>query len=503
MEESYLKRRKKELYFIIPIVIFDIFFFFFAGESGYITMKDTSSYCRADLVEGVMPGYPFFVNMCRVFWGQDYLDAVAAIQGLFAALSTTIFLLFLKKKFSLKYWEGYLLWIAAILPFAIEMPKYVITHVIYTEGITYSLFYLFVICVLNTIWKTCWKWYCMAVFIAFFMGMIRPQLMLLLILTGLLLIYLLLRVRKRKILLSLLAGSAGSCVIIIVGVLGVFNARTFYTEHIEAVFVQRIQSGIDVPAFMEGTEPLDEEEAASIQQNDSLAQVGSAMICRAFYEAEAEDVQYYDDEDMQEIFKRIYAECDKRQILFPYARQGLWMWEDLTQTDIYIVASQEIGGFLDEKDSFMDDGQRQKEITQIKISMALKEIQIHFGRFLYHCIRLMIPGFISCIFFNIESVYLLCHIVVFLLYISAFVMAVYILRSKKADCDAAKFMLASLVSCVVFVGVVNVVFFGMQRYFIYNMGVFYCAYYMVFRVICIELLQKLGWNDKRSGERAL
>lgn len=490
---------KNRILFATSIILLNFCFFFLIGEKGYIEMQDTSSYCIPNLTQGVMPVYPFFLNICRILSGEKYLDTAAMLQGWLAVFSVTIFLFFLKKKFALRYWEIYLLWVAVVLPYAIELPEYVLTHVIYTEAIAYSLFYIFAIFSLNAIWKRDFKWFWMSVCMALFMGLIRPQLMLVFILNGLLLIYLFLTGQKGNIFVRLLIGVAASAIIILAGVLGTFKIRSFYIEKIETVFEQKWQS--DPGLFMQMGEEESgnkrEEIIALMQQNDTFAQVGSALICRAFYEAEADDYKYYADKNMQEIFIRIYQKCDQRQILFPYAKHGLWMWEDLTQTDIYIIASQEIGGFLEEKYPSMDITQYQKEITRIKIAIALKEIQLHFGRFLYHCIRLMIPGFIGCIFFNIEAVYLLCHILVLFLYISAFVMGVYVLHNKRPGGDAAKFMLASLISCIVFVGVVNAIFFGMQRYFIYNMGIFYCAYYLVLRVIFMELVQKCMNNQKK------
>jgi len=499
-----LKRDKKDIYFIFSIILISILFFFGIGQHGYIEMKDTPSYCLPNLTEGIMPVYPFLINICRVLFGKYCLDAVATIQGLLATVIITVFLLFLKKKFELEYWEVYLLWLAAVLPFAIELPRYVLTHVIYTEGITYSCFYVFVMFALNTLLEKEWKWFWFTVGTAIFMGLMRPQLMLLLILCSILLIYKLLSEKKRRVILNLIIGMFASILLIALGVIGIFKIRTIYINSVGVGFEQRfeVEGKIELEIEKEYAEAdkrdIEKKQEENVSQGkpqaNSLGQVGSALICRAFYEAESDDYQHYDDPNMQEMFLRIYHECDKQQILYPYAKEGLWMWEDLTQTDIYSVASREIGAYLTEKYPELGENELLQKITQIKISMAIKEIQLHFGRFIYHCFRLMIPGFISCIFFNIESIYLLCHIIVLFLYVSAIIMGAYIIKQKEMKNAAAKFILASVLSCIVFVGVVNSIFFGMQRYFIYNMGVFYCAYYLAFREICVGVFRKRGWN---------
>lgn len=496
---------KKSLFFTFSIILLNILFFFLIGQRGYIEMRDTASYCQPNLTEGIMPIYPFLINICRLIFGDYCLDAVAAIQGSLATIIITTFILFLKKIFELRYWECYLLWMAAVLPFAIELPKYVLTHVIYTEGIAYSFFYVFAMAALNTLLNPIWKkWFVLTVMIAILMGLMRPQLMLMLILCSVLLIYKLLAGKKSRWSLNVGIGVALSILLVFCGAIGIFKIRALYISTIGSWFEQRFEADGEIELAIEKNvekesvaekqiQPADTEASAAEtepKQGASLGQVGSALICRAFYEAEAEDYQYYKDIDMQEMFSRIYAECDKQQILYPYAKKGLWMWEDLTQTEIYHIASREIGDYLREKYPEIDNNDLQQKITQIKISIALTELRLHFGRFLYHCFRLMIPGFISCIFFNIEAIYLLCHIVVLFLYMSAFLMALYVLRCKRTGSDAAQFMLAALLSCIVFVGVVNAVFFGMQRYFIYNMGIFYCAYYMVFRAVFMDVVQK-------------
>ena len=52
---------------------------------------------------------------------------------------------------------------------------------------------------------------------------------------------------------------------------------------------------------------------------------------------------------------------------------------------------------------------------------------------------------------------------------------------KKADEKCAEFMALVLGSNVVMVIVISLVFFGQQRYLVYNFGVFYIAYYLLLR----------------------
>ena len=52
---------------------------------------------------------------------------------------------------------------------------------------------------------------------------------------------------------------------------------------------------------------------------------------------------------------------------------------------------------------------------------------------------------------------------------------------RRADRKCAEFMALVLGSNVVMVVVISLVFFGQQRYLVYNFGAFYIAYYLLLR----------------------
>ena len=94
---------------------------------------------------GVAPGYPLFIHVIQVLFGDSlYLHVTAVIQ--IALLVFSIFWLIrtIDKIFQLKVWEVLLVWGFSMLPFVMLLPEDPIGHELMTESLTYPLFYLFI-----------------------------------------------------------------------------------------------------------------------------------------------------------------------------------------------------------------------------------------------------------------------------------------------------------------------------------------------------------------------
>ncbi len=485
-----------------------VLFFTFAGHWGHLEMRDSEAFLTPGIGEGVMPIYPLYLNIVRCIFGDWYLDAASFLQGIMAAVCLTVFVSALTTLFSIKKGEGYLLWIACLLPFSIELPNHLITNVIFAEGISYAFYYLYVLCLLYMIFRREKRWSYLSFFMALLMSLMRPQLLLLYILWAFLFICLCV-VRKKKKIGAFAKSSVLGILGILSGVILTYSVRALYTATLDRVFIKAFSTvekstGDDAKKDADGATAVsvfDGSEKISLDSN--TAQFGSAIIVRGFFEADAEDEKYYKTEEMKEIFRKTYQYCDEKGYSYRYARPGLYMWEDLTKSYIYDEVGRAIGDYCQET----GDTTLYARQNKIKLQLGITEILVHPFRFLYHSFRLMIPGFISCVFFNIESIYLLCHIITLFLYVSAAGMAVFAIKNKKCDSNAGVFMLLVIMGCIVFVGITNLLFYGMQRYFLYQMGIFYCAYYLVFRNLCLylsgtekgkRLLERLKYSTRRK-----
>lgn len=424
-----------------------IFYFFFSKR--WISIEDDSPFYLGDTGhEGVMPIYPAFLRLMRTMLGEKYyLDGVVIVQSVLAIFCTMVFVLMLKKRFGLKLWEELLLYVACMLPFSIYLPEVGITHQIMTEGITYSLFYIYFLFLLNFVMDRKYYWGIALIIMSIVLMLVRSQLMLLLLSTFATFVYVVIRRLCTR-------GNAGKLIAVFVGAL-VVAGGTFI-----ALFGQKL---LEIPQFT------------------------SVLMIRGIYEADYEDKELFDTPEMQEIFERVYKAVDEKEYRYVYARQDLYMWQDLVCDRIGTITYAEIKGYLAEHpESNLDYRQTGQELGG---TVLLK----HFDRYLYHTLRLVIPGFIAAVFWQIKPIYLLCHFIALLLYLYAIGGSVFCLRYKKKS-PAAEFMLTVVGFILIMVVSVNLIFVGLQRYVVYAMGVFYCAAYLLFKELVLYVILRKTSN---------
>ena len=72
---------------------------------------------------------------------------------------------------------------------------------------------------------------------------------------------------------------------------------------------------------------------------------------------------------------------------------------------------------------------------------------------------------------------------------------------RKANQKCAEFMALVLGSNVVMAVVISLVFFGQQRYLVYNFGAFYIAYYLLLRELWIGRIRGRAVKHFGRGKR--
>lgn len=218
-----------------------------------------------------------------------------------------------------------------------------------------------------------------------------------------------------------------------------------------------------------------------------IPQFTSVLMIHAFYEVDYEDRELFDTPEMQEIFERVYGAVDEERYRYVYARQDLYMWQDLVCDRIPSVVYWEIKGYSAQHPEL--DINIRKTIQELGSIVLFK----HFGRYLYHTVRLMMSGFIAAVFWQIEPIYLLCHFIALFLYLYALIGSIICLKRKK-NCQAAEFMLTVVGFIFILIVIVNLMFFGMQRYVVYAMGIFYCAAYLLFKELVLYVILRKASN---------
>lgn len=474
--------RKKWIQVLI-LAIIGIVFYLILGQEWLNLADDSPSYLYPAGQQGVMPVYPLFLFLIRRIFGENrYLDAAVVIQSLIALLSTMAFVLYLKKQFSFNFPETILLYLACMLPFSIYLPEAGITHYILTEGLTYALFYLYFLFLLNYVLKQETKWLLLTIAMSVFLELTRSQLIFLPAATAAAFICVTfikhknMRIWKKAAatLLHMIIAAAG----VIAVVVFVYKIYGWYLTDqlptIQAYQQEMTALSTDVPDQKNesGTAVQSVQKKASSNNPRSTSQFTTLIVIRGVYEIDETDIALFDTKEMQEIFQRVFEAVDAQQYRYVYARQDLYIWKDLVKDGISPLVSKTIRSYLEENPGV------ELDVAQVRRELGLKILLHHFDRYLYHSMRLMISSFIASVFFQIEKIYFLCHIITLLLFLMDVIGIIYCLK-RSDNKRIAVFALTTLVLIVIMVVTTDLVFIGLQRYVVYAMGVFYCSLYLL------------------------
>lgn len=483
-----VKRVKMEKWAVSVMLLLGILFYFVPGK--WVSIEsDSVAYLEQRGRQGVLPGYPAFLNFFRMLMGEEaFLNGVVIAQCVLAIICTFVFVMVLQRQFSLRGGECILLYLGTMLPFSIYLPEAGITHQIMTEGITYALFYLYFITVLKTVWTLKVRWYGTSVVMAYILGLIRTQMLFLQAIGVLMLLWLVYKKYKGVCWKKLLFYVGG----IIFGVLIAFASyKLIYA-------VVALDNARIVAKAQEGEDATGDDNRIIIEQNGTTetlyvskvteekvpAQFDAVIISRGFYEADKEDVELFEDEMMRQIFLRTYELADENGKLYPYAGSGLYMWENL----VYDGMADFVDTAVTEYDE-ANPGVRTRSYAGILRELGLKILFQHFGRYLYHVLRLMLPSFIASVFFQIKPIYLLCHFITLFIYLFA-LGASWWVGKKARNREAAEFALTTVFTIMIMVVILNLVFIGIQRYVVYGMGIFYCAMYLLVKEMYLMIRGK-------------
>jgi hypothetical protein len=520
-----LNKRQQDLLFYLSLVMLGLFVFLFVGSREPVLFDDSGAYMEVELTEGVMPVYPVFLMLNKFLFGAEgYLRAVVAEQAILAAVCVLLFVKVIRDHFSLPCWEGYVVFGLALLPFTTDLPQAMSTQEILTEGIAYALFYLFMIALLKAVWTCRPAWVAGTFLLTVVLAMVRSQMQILFAVCGLLLFYCVLRGGRTKtasLAGRILAGAAGCVLVMLLGVLLVSRLAAGYKSVIRSqgdyyVFALKLMKPVDYEDYMSDQEKLagpEEDipwnvgeidwknvpEEKLILRSFATSQYVSLVFSRGIYEADRQDEELFEDEILKELFVELYEAVDAEEQRYVYAQPGLWMWKDIVggigmagktclavPSEYYIAYHPEIL----RSDAFSDI--RNEHLRTIGITL----LKAHFGRFLYHTLMLLPSAFICTVFFQIAPIYGLCHLVTLFLYVTAIALMIWGYRDKSVDNRYAEFMAAVLVTNVVMVVIISIIFFGQQRYLVYNFGIFYVAYGLLAERFFIYGQKGFGHNPR-------
>lgn len=512
-EKRQLDKKQTERLFYLSLAVLSVLAFLFLGRLDYYLIDDSETYMNLfSGMEGVMPIYPLFLHGNKLLFGEgSYLYAVVAEQSIFAAACVTLFIRVIKKQFSLNYLESYVCFLLSLLTFTADLPDVMTSRVILTEGIAYAVFYLFMAVLLQAIWHKSWKWLAILCAVTLFMASIRSQLQILLGVCAVACIYIaLLRKREgnsRKIIpLRFLLGILGG---FIIGVSGIWITSQIANKYqIVMNKAYELQDMVEQTEPEEAENPEDTAKQESAEEQDSIqwdapSQYATLIFYKGMYEADYEDYQLFADEQLRELYLRLYKKVDEAGYRYPYAEPGLWMWKDIVRSAAIGTEClyEEQHYYFDEHPEVLSDSSFFAVRNHNWMVMGMTLIKAHPGRFLYHTIMLLPQAFVSTVFFQVERFYLLCHLITLFLYVSAIALMIWAYADKKIERAYGELMSSVLITNCILVVVISMVLFGQKRYLFYNFGIFYVSYFLLLLQLWKHYIRKFAEKKLKNRNR--
>lgn len=508
---------RKSVYYISMAMVFGIVFLLL-GERGYLLWKDSEAYLAFDGRVGIMPLYPLYLYANKILFGEGiYLYTAVAGQTILAGICILAFTEFIRRRFCLSYLASYPVYLFSMfMPFTVNFPESISNHDILTEALAYPLFYLYMICFLKSIFDKKYRDIVLLVIVSVILALTRTQMQLIGAMNAAAFFYVA-WMRGRTLHLGKQIGRGILCafasvIIVAAGEALILGANSAGQNIISAINKSEMQEKTPPVESTVSVEEASAEETSASSESISMAetvtqkagqeeaeqretaveveeeqaepdtaavsnitdQYGHLLIDKAIYEIDEDDFLLFEDEELQKLCQAIYEAADREKNRYVYARKGLWMWEDIMNGIAGGTHMAEMGwtAYLAENP---DTNLTYSAVNQIAAALAFE----HLGRIVYHTIRMMPQGFICTVFFQKSSIYLLCYIIVLLIYVSSLAFVIWGYRKKEIPRQYPEFLLGCIVVNILFVLIMTIMFFAMQRYLIYCFGIFYVSYYLM------------------------
>ena len=463
LKMTFNKIEKKWIYLCIALV--GGAFFWLLGENGYVMGGDSELYINFGHYSGVQPLYPLFIQICRKCFGNGiYLDAVSFIQGGLALAGCICLVRFLDKSFRLENGSVVVLFLFSLMPYAIEIPGHVISHEIMTEGLSYPLFYFFVLLVLKALFEKKFLPLVGAHIMSLVLSLIRPQMQFLFAVVLIIGVYMIMKKNwKRKIVVFFVS------LFMLLGVCGLELKSVLWID------------GVYESVFFEGH-----------SQNSA----NYTVQARVLYASNAEDIELFSDPVMKALYQKTYDKMEEMETTWRYTPNNLWRWKHIVGGTG--MNSRIVQGYVEEY--LRNDVGLTKDIeveqTKNKICGEMMNVLLkkNWGRYLINSFQLMPSGFVASVLFQKEGFYVLCHIGTLLLYLAAIGIVVLFYIRRDLDNRIAETVLLISGTAIMNVVSTNLILFGLQRYMVYTYGMFYMAMFLAMRA----LWRKYGWNFRKK-----
>lgn len=456
---SLLIKKKEQTFRYSILGLSLLFYLFFSLYDGVYIAVDSPTYLEMSFSRE--PFYPLFLALFRCISPTYYLMLVITVQGLLMGFSGWCLADYLRKKLSIHPLYSIILYslpigTSLLCRFAAKRGS-MFTNSILTEGICTSLYLLFFFCILKYLWDNSTLHCILGWCIAFIMISSRKQMLMVLPLLFFSIVYH--NYKKQKLWKNLLF--AGFICFLTLPCFTLFDCTYNY-------FLRGIFEG-----------------------HSSSNRFVSTMV---FYNAELSDASYIEEEDIQQLFIKIYDVCDSKQYLASHAEQGWFsevnhfgdhydhiqidtLWPMILEHARETINKQYPGVNEEELRTLYD-----KETDRLN-SVIINSILPHQ---IPDLIKTLWNNFLSGLLITIaqlRKIFIPYAIVMFSVYFGLIGYLIYVISKTSSHTDTIydsssktiTFSLLTLVGIFSNVFLVSAVIFCQNRYTIYNMPLFYMA----------------------------
>lgn len=445
------------------MVILALGFFFGLGKNGYILDGDTASYVNFNFSRE--PLYPIFLWIFRSIFGQNnYFTAVWIFQGLFAAFTTCFLTDFLAREFQLKTGLRYLILLLTFVPYIFDLigyfPLYLRTNYILTEGISYTLYYWFIYFLLCLLWKQRKRDIVGAGVLAFFLNMLRSQMLIVYAMLGLVIVYLLIRKHKKAAFQTL--------AIVIASFLLFSSGKKWYTY----------------------------ETAGSVDGN-YMNQL--TMLSNMLFYSDEDAWKYYTDEELQIFYQQTYRLMVEEKANYQFY-QGILETGDAVHEYHDEIKYNLLAEVLEEYRHYegafapLEGKYVVLENKDLMKALLMPLWKNNMGHWIYGAICQLPKGFMRSVFISSNSLIGVCILYCLLVYALAIWMAVRGMVHGKWE-KSATLMLCVLLLIAMNVGGIALTIFAVKRYMTYNTGLFYIAL-----ILCLKQYKEWKRSERQGAD---
>ncbi len=439
---DYNLKEKRNLTDFVVFAIFTIFFGFLLITGEPLYLGDSFQHEMQFVTRE--PVYALLIQFLRWISPQHHYQLVIIVQNVLAIIANTIFVCALRRLLNLKWYMLPPVILILLAPHIMtplaSSSGMILTNSLLSEGISYSLYLLFILYILKAVWSRTilGKDSILAFFWAIGVSLVRGQFMILILVwflaTGLIAFFQ--KKWKQMVILT------GLLAVAFVG-RGLLVKTYNYCE--QGLFVSTVS--------------------------------GKAMsVANVLYVADREDGAAIEDEGLREVFYEIYDKAYADGMNYRFSPKGLLAraahheeCHDSLNFDYFSVAAKE---YVTETTGITVENYQlmMVEVDQVA-SMLMQELMPQvFGRYVYNYAAMIMMGFIRSVAF----VHPILNWYALAVYLLAMILMVFV-WIKKHDSKAAPFMALVLLMITGNVTGTSLMIQCISRYMLYNLPLFYLA----------------------------